>query len=433
MLEPTWERRPDAAPRLVHVSAPTQQGGVTELLSSLVPAQAATGLSVGWAVVEGDSTFFAFTRYLHHLLHGSADATTFDRLAGGAPHYRSVLTAQADWLAAQLDPGDVVVLHDPQTLGMAPTLADAGLKVVWHCHVGTTELDASGPGAVWRTFGSDLSRVDAVVSMLPEFVPQAVPPARRHVAAPAVDPDSAKNRALSRNDVDGLLADLGLTAVGTGETGRVEHDQPLPDDAPTVLQLSPWEPLEDMPGVLSCLPALPSDAHLVLAGPDPDEVSDNPEGRAVFEAVRELCAELPPAERARVHLVLLSTQDSERAALTANALQRRADVVLQKSLAGGFGLTVTEAMVKGRAVVAADVGGLRQQVSPGHSGLLVNPRDHAEVAEALTTLLEDPLLRRRLGKHATESVHRRYLIPRLVADYQLFAAPRPLERVREVA
>jgi trehalose synthase len=90
-------------------------------------------------------------------------------------------------------------------------------------------------------------------------------------------------------------------------------------------------------------------------------------------------------------------------------------------------------MVKGRAVVAADVGGLRQQVSPGHSGLLVNPRDTADVVEALNTLLGDPLLRRRLGKHAAESAHRRYLMPRLVADYQLFAAPGPLDRVREVA
>lgn len=432
MVKPTWERWPGAAPRLVHVSAPAQ-GGVTELLGGLVAAQAATGLSVGWAVIGGDSTFFAFTRYLRHILHGAADSTTADRLAEGAPHYRAVLAIQAGELAAQLDPGDVVVLHDPQTLGMAPTLADAGLKVVWHCHVGTTELDASGPATIWRTFGSELSRVDAAVSMLPEFVPQAVPPARRHVIAPAVDPDSARNRDLSRTDVSGLLAGLGLTAEGSGDTGQVEHDQPLPDDAPVVLQLSPWEPLEDMPGVLECLATLPSDAHLVLAGHDPDEMPDNAEGRAVFETVRELRAEMPPALRARVHLVRLSTEDTERTALTANALQRRADVVLQKSLAEGLGLTVTEAMVKGRAVVAADVGGLRQQVSPGHNGLLVDPRDQTEVVEALTTLLEDPLLCRRLGKHAAESVHRRYLMPRLVDDYQLFAAPDPLDRVSEVA
>src|SRR5882757_5538463 len=100
MVTPTWERRPGAAPRQVHVSAPAHRGGVTELLGGLVPAQAATGLSVGWAVIGGDSDFFAFTRYLHQLLHGRADSQTVDRLAAAAPHYRSVLVPQAVWLAA---------------------------------------------------------------------------------------------------------------------------------------------------------------------------------------------------------------------------------------------------------------------------------------------------------------------------------------------
>lgn len=430
MVTPDWERLPGASPRLVHVSAAAGGGDVDQLLRGLVSAQAAAGTSVGWAVIGGDATFFAFTRYLHHLLHGGTDSLTSDRLATSVPHYRSVLGSQAEQLAARLDPGDVVVLHDPQTLGMAPAFAAAGQKVVWHCHVGTTE-DASGPSAVWHALATELSSVDSVVSTLPEFAPQAVPAARRHVAAPAVDPHSAGNRALSRSEVTALLADLGLTA--DAGTGRVEQDAPLPEDAPVVLQMSAWEPLKDMSGVLRCLSALPADVHVVLAGRDPGETPDDAEGTAVFEEVRELRAGLSPAERARVHLVLLSTQDGERGALTANALQRRADVVLQKSLAEGLGLTVTEAMAKGRAVVAADVGGLRQQVSPGHSGLLVDPRDLSEVAGALRTLLDDPLLRRRLGKHAVESVHRRYLMPRLVDDYRLFAAPGGLVRAREVA
>ncbi len=431
MVTPEWERWPAVSPRLVHVTAPAREGGAAELVGGLVSAQAAAGTATGWVVIGGDPTFFAFTRYLHHLLHGGTDSLTSDRLAMSVPHYRAVLTSQAELLAAQLDPGDVVVLHDPHTLGMAPVLAAAGHRVVWHCHVGTTE-DASGPSTVWHALATELSSVDAVVSALPEFAPQVVPAARRHVVAPAVDPDSARNRPLSRSEVAGLLADLGLTG-GAGGTGRVEQDGPLPEDAPVVLQMSRWEPLKDMAGVLRCLPSLPPDVHVVLAGHDPDATPGDPEGRAVLEEVRELRDELSPADRARVHLVSLSAQDGERGALTANALQRRADVVLQKSLAEGLGLTVTDAMAKGRAVVAADVGGLRQQVSPGHSGLLVDPRDHGEVADAVRTLLDDPLLRRRLGKHAAESVHRRYLMPRLVADYRLFAAPGPLQRAREVA
>jgi trehalose synthase len=426
VVTPTWERRPGVAPRLVHVNATARDGEVAGLLHSLVSAQAAAGVSTGWAVLGADPVFLAFTRYLHHLLHGRADALTTQRLAVAVPHYRSVLEPQAAWLAARLAPGDAVVLHGPQTLGMAPVLAGAGLRTVWHCHSGTTDEEASGPAAVWDAFRTELSTVDAVVSTLPEFAPRALPAARRHVVTPAVDPDSPRNQVLSGAEVTGLLADLGLTSK---HSGKVLQDGPLPADAPMVLQLSRWAPLKDMAGVLRSVPELSADTHVVLAGHDPTEPPGDPEGQAVLDEVIELRSGLSPADRSRVHLVSLSTQDER----TANALQRRADVVLQKSLAEGFGLTVTEAMLKRRAVVAADVGGLRQQISPGHNGILVNPRDPGEVADALRGLLDDPLSRRRLGTHAAASVHRRYLMSRLVAEYRLFATPDPLNRASDAA
>ncbi|HEX6355001.1 glycosyltransferase [Actinophytocola sp.] len=419
MVTPAWERRPGSGRRLVHVSAAAHGSGVAELLAGLVPAQAATGMSVGWAVLGGDPEFFAFTRYLHQLLHGRANAMTAERLGTFATRYRAVLAPQADWLAEQLAPGDVVVLHDPATLGMASRLAEAGLVVVWHCHAGTTDEQASGPLTVWHAFAAELSDVDKVVTTLPEFAPHIVPPADRRVFAPAVDPHSARNRPLSRGEMAELLA----------HPGRVEQDGPLPDGAPVVLQVARWDPLKDMPGVLRCVPELPPEVHVVLAGADPETTPDDPDGRAVLDVVRGIRAGLSPADRARVHLVLPDGQDRERAPLVVNALQRRADVVLQKSLAEGFGLTLTEAMLKGRAVVAADVGGLRQQISPGHNGLLVRPRDHESVVLAVRTLLDDPLLRRRLGRHAAESASRRYLMPRLVADYQRYVVSDPPARV----
>lgn len=420
-MTPTWEFRPGVAPRLVHVSASARWGGVAEVLTGLVPAQAAGGLSVGWAVIDGDAAFFAFSRFLHRLLHGRADAQTAVRLEAAVPRYRATLEPQAEWLAGQLERGDIVVLHDPPTLGLAPTLAAAGLKVVWHCHIGTTEDQASGPPAVWHALGAELSHVDMVVTALPEYAPQMVPPAHRRVIAPALDPVSPKNRVLSKSQIAELLSDA----------GQVDEDLPLPEDTPVVLQVSRWDPLKDMPGVLRCVSHLPSEAHLVLAGNEPAE--HDVEGWAVLDEVRTLRTDLSPADRARVHIVLPDGSDHERTALVVNALQRRADVVLQKSLAEGFGLTVTEAMAKGRAVVASDVGGLRQQISPGHNGLLVNPRNQDMVVEALRTLLDDPLLRRRLGKHAAESVSRRYLMPRLVADYARFVAPDLQVRAHEVA
>lgn len=392
---PTWAFAPSGGPKLVHVSA--EGGSVTELLDGLVPAQAATGLDVGWAVIGGDAAFSSFTRHLHHLLHSRADALTADRLAVALPRYRDTLAPQAAWLAARLAPGDVVVLHDPATLGMATELGTAGVRLVWHCHVGTTDERATGPAAVWYALGGDLSCVDIAVAPLPEFVP--VPPARKRVIAPAIDPNSARNRPLWPAELVELLEN----------PGHVEEDAPVPGTARVVLQAAAWDPLADMTGVLRCVPALPADVHVVLAG----EASTADQG--VLAAVRARRAELSPADRARVHLVVPA---GERAPLVVNALQRRADVVLQKSLAEGFGLTVTEAMAKGRAVVAADVGGLRQQISPGHNGILVDPRDRVAVVAALRTLLDDPLLRHRMGRHAAESARRRYLMPRLVDDYR---------------
>lgn len=366
------------------------------------------------------------------MLHDRSDVMHLRRLSTAVEHYRAVLEPQAEWLAGQIGTGDVVTPHDPQTLGMAPVLAQTGARVLWHCHVGTTTEAAARPQMVWQALHAELAAVDGVVTTLPEYAPTDVPLARRHLAAPALDPHSPKNSRRSRGQVAELLDAVGLTRARSGDPGRpgtVEQDGPLPPGAPVVLQVSRWDPLKDMAGVLGLVPGLPADVHVVLAGTDPDEVPDDPEGRAVLAEARAARDRLSPADRARVHLVLPSARQGERAALLVNALQRRADVVLQKSLAEGFGMTVTEAMLKGRAAVATDVGGLRQQISPGHNGILVDPRQPAESVSALRTLLDDPLLRRRLGRNAAESATRRYLMPRLVADYRALAAPTPLAGV----
>lgn len=418
MVTPTWVRTPPAGPRLVHVNATATGGGVAELLHGLVAAQAEAGQRVGWAVIGGDAEFFAFTKGLHHLLHGRTGTRVTD---AAVAHYRAVLRPQAHWLADRLGPGDVVVLHDPQTLGMAPPLAATGARVVWHCHIGTDQAGASGPALVWREFIPELSTVDAVVTTLAGFAPP-VPEARRFVAAPAIDPRSPKNRELATDEVARWLDEIGLTdRTADNPLATVEQAEPMPRSARMVLQVSRWDPLKDMPGVLRCLPGLPGDVHLVLAGTNPEEIPDDPEGRAVLAEVRAARDELPAAVRRRVHLVRTSLRDAHRAALLINALQRRADVVVQKSLAEGFGLTVTEAMVKRRAVVAGNVGGLRQQIVSGDTGLLVDPADLPAVTAAVRGLLADPDRRRRLGARAAESAGRKFTMSRLVADYRAFA------------
>jgi trehalose synthase len=249
-----------------------------------------------------------------------------------------------------------------------------------------------------------------------------VPSRNRVVAAPAIALSAPKNRDLTPAEVGALLDGAGLTDARTAPDATVVQQAPLRSDARVVLQVSRWDPLKDMPGVVRCVKGLAPDVHLVLAGTDPAEIPDDPEGAAVLAEVRATLAGLAPADRARVHLVNISMRVPERNALLVNALQRRADVVLQKSLAEGFGLTVTEAMAKGRAVVASSVGGLRHQVRDGRNGLLVDPTDLAGVRAALTRLLDDPELRGRLGERAREDALERYTMPRLVADYAAIAA-----------
>lgn len=405
MVTPRWVRTSPVRPRMVHVNSTATGGGVAELLHRLVPA-----LNASWAVIDGTAEFFAITKQLHNLLHDRADPAVLADPATRAT-YDEVLAPQAEWLAGQLDRGDVVVLHDPQTLGMAPELARHA-RVFWHCHIGTCTENAPGPAAVWRFFAEQLPAVDGVICTLPQFAP---PDVRTFVVAPAIDPGAPKNRELTDGEISALLDEIGLTTQASSALAAVEQQAPIPPHVRTVLQVSRWDPLKDMPGVLRCLRHLPDDVHLVLAGTNPDDIPDDPEGFAVLAEVRAALSELD--QRDRVHLVLTSTKDPERAALLINALQRKADVVLQKSIEEGFGLTVTEAMAKGKPVVAADVGGLRAQVVTG-TGLLVDPTDPAAVAKALLALLDDPERRRELGVNAAAHVARGYTLDRLVADYR---------------
>ncbi|MBE3014674.1 glycosyltransferase [Microbispora sp. NEAU-D428] len=418
MLTPVWEIEPGTEkPLIVHVNATATGGGVSELLRGLIRHQPA-----GWAVIAGTADFYAVTKYVHNLLHGQADPGRLDDPALMRT-YRSTLAPQAEWFTRHVTPDDVVVLHDPQTLGLAPGIKAAGARVVWHCHIGAVVAPERGPGAVWRAFDAELAALDAVVTTLPEFAPPHV--RELFVVPPAVDPAAPKNRELTSDEIAAVLAEIGLTTARVAPGVTVTQDTPLPHDARVVLQVSRWDPLKDMPGVVRCVVGLPEDVHLVLAGTEPAEIPDDPEGLAVLAEVHDVLAGLSEAERARVHLVNISLKRPERNALVVNALQRRADVVLQKSLEEGFGLTATEAMVKGRAVVASAVGGLRHQITDGHNGVLVDPVDLDGVRAALARLLDDPALRRELGERARAGVLERYTMRRLAEDYLKVIAGAP--------
>jgi trehalose synthase len=187
-------------------------------------------------------------------------------------------------------------------------------------------------------------------------------------------------------------------------------------DTPIVLQASRWDAMKDPLGVLEGFarllePDVPRGAHLVLAGPQVDAVADDPEGARVFDAVERAWRALPEARRRYVHLALLPMADLDENAAVVNALQRHAAVVVQKSVEEGFGLTVTEAMWKRRAVVASAVGGIQDQIRDGVDGLLLRPpTDLTEFARLLRLALSDEALARRLGDSAYERVREHYLL-----------------------
>ncbi|HZL04746.1 MAG TPA: glycosyltransferase, partial [Coriobacteriia bacterium] len=301
-------------------------------------------------------------------------------------------------LASLLAPGDVVVLNDPQTAAMSVPLERAGANVIWRCHIGIDHGNELSRNA-WRCLRPRLAGSNRFVFSRYAFVPGWLDRAETSILTPGIDPASTKNRPMSDGAARAILQHLGLaagvlTAVPSydctdGSTATLAARPTVLDSdgapdwnrVPVVVSLARWDRIKDPLGILDgylerVLPA--TDAHLLLAGPDTDEVADDPDGAAVLADVRERWRRLPPAARARVHVVCLPLTPPDENAAMVNAIQRQAAVVVKKSLQEGFGLGVTEAMWKARPVVASAVGGHLEQIQHLHNGLLVE--DPADVA-----------------------------------------------------
>lgn len=215
-------------------------------------------------------------------------------------------------------------------------------------------------------------------------------------------------------------------ARADGSPARVERraavvqDAPLPEGGRMILQVSRWDRLKDHPGLLACFERHLADSglHLVLAGPATAAVSDDPEGVHVWHEVKAAWEALPAEVRRRAHVVNLPMEDADENAVMVNALQRRAEIVVQKSIAEGFGLTVAEAMWKRRPVVGTRVGGIQDQIVDGESGLLVDdPHDLEALAGAITSLAGDPAGAAAIGERARERVYEHFLMPTRLAEY----------------
>jgi trehalose synthase len=411
---------------VVNVNSTANGGGVAELLRTLLAYARGVGVDTRWLVIEGSIPFFEITKRVHNHLYG----TPGDRGPLGATEreiYESVLAPNAAALRDAVRPGDAILLHDPQTAAMVPALRAAGFRVVWRCHVGRdTPNEHTERG--WEFLRPYLEAADAFVFTKERFAPAWVDRDRLHVITPSIDPFSPKNEMLDDESVAAVLASTGAFAgrVGparcTHEDGRAEEiDQrvdtlgtdPVPPDVPLVAQLSRWDPQKDMAGVLRAFAEHVDHslgAHLLLTGPSVAGVDDDPEAGVVLAECVATWSALPARIRSRVHLACVPMTDGAAAATIANALQRHATVVTQKSLAEGFGLTVVEAMWKHRAVVATRVGGIVDQIDHGEQGLLVDdPRDLESFGAALDGLLADGATTARLGEAAYGRAHRDFL------------------------
>jgi trehalose synthase len=418
--------------RLWHLNSTEQGGGVAEMLQVLLGYLAGAGIDVRWVVIGGDERFFEVTKRLHNLLHGHpGDGNGLDRPERDM--YQQTLQEAVQELRQRVSPGDIVVLHDPQTIGLAPALKRLGATIIWSCHVGVDHPNELVRTA-WDFLRPYVQAADAYVFSRRAFCWEGLDPDRLAVIPPCIDAFSPKNQPLDRHAVDAILQAAGVVedrgaGHGNPEFHRLDgsrarvgrradllQEAPLPISAPIVLQVSRWDRLKDHLGVLrGFVDHVPDGlgAHLVLTGPAVDSVRDDPEGKEVLHQVQEGWTDLPRSKRARVHLACLPMEDLEENGAIVNALQRRADVVVQKSLAEGFGLTVTEAMWKARPIVASRVGGIQDQITHGHNGLLVaDPTDLRCFASAIQILLTARDRALQMGAEAHRRVCDHYLAPR---------------------
>jgi trehalose synthase len=417
-----------------NVNSTAAGGGVAELLHSLIAYARGGGVDARWVVIEGDADFFRVTKRIHNNLHGSAG----DGGALGEEErliYERVTSANAGELAELVRPGDLVIAHDPQTAGLVQPLLDAGARVVWRCHVG---LDTPNDLArdAWRFLLPYVEPAEVYVFSRRGFVWEDLDTAKIAIIAPSIDPFAPKNQPLAPDAVRAILRAAQLVEDREegnpvferqdGTPGRVDRhaglteDERVRADTPLVVQVSRWDRLKDPLGVIDGFArhvAPLCEAHLMLAGPDVLAVADDPEGAEVLQEATDRWQSLEPDVRRRVHLARLPMDDAEENAAIVNALQRRANVIIQKSLAEGFGLTVAEAMWKGRPVVASRVGGIQDQIADGETGFLVDPQDLEAYGDVVVRLISDPELAERIGREAQERVRSEFLGTRHLAQY----------------
>jgi len=354
-----------------NISSTYYGGGVAELLSSMTLLMNSIGIKTGWRILQGSPDFFGITKKMHNALQGKR--YKFSNIKKEI--YETVIYENS--IRNHFD-HDLIIVHDPQPL---PLITHYKKKNpwIWRCHVDLTKPHRE----LWQYLVPFIEQYDAVIFSIPEYAQKLRVP--QLFFLPAIDPFNSKNRPLSEHEMDERLAHYGI-----------------PTDLPLIVQVSRFDPWKDPQGVIEAVKMARKTVNctLVMLG---NFASDDPEGAKIYEDLL--------AYRDERIMILPYGDDTA----LVNTLQRRAAVILQKSLREGFGLTVTEAMWKGNAVVAGDVGGIRYQIQNGINGFLVSSIE--ETAYRIVQLLQDKKLRKAIGQKARETVAQRFLLIRYLEQY----------------
>ena len=364
--------------RVLHMNATAMGGGVSEILYALVPLMRDVGLECDWQIVIGREEFFNVTKMLHNALQGNPHSLTvedweiYDRYTE-----LNARELEGEW--------DYVIAHDPQTAAIRGCFDGHPARWVWRCHI-----DLSTPNAeVLDHMLPFFVPYDCTVFHMSNYVPDGVD-GKVEIVPPAIDPLSPKNMALSPDDAAFVCEQFGI-----------DPDRPL------ITQISRFDPWKDPIGVIDAYRQVKEQidgVQLALVG---SLATDDPEGWDYFQETYKYAGDDPD--------IRILNNLNNVGAIEVNAFQSMSDVVLQKSTREGFGLTVSEALWKGRPTVAGNVGGIPLQIQNEASGFLVNSPE--ETAEACIKILNDPELGRRLGRAGKEHVRTHFLMPRLLRDW----------------
>src|SRR5215475_10193291 len=350
-------------------------GGVAEILTRLIPLAEELDIDIHWDVMQGGPDFFEVTKSFHNALHGGTYASNPQDFAIFQEYNRrnfEIVRQDAEF----------TIIHDPQPAGLIDARREKAGHWIWRCHI-----DLSRPNsAVWGFLQPYVSRYDAAIFSSPEFSRQLPQP--QYLFYPSIDPLSEKNKALDEAFIASVLQRFSIDPT-----------------RPILTQISRFDRLKDPVGVIRAYRIVKRyfDCQLILAG---GGATDDPEGAVVLDEVRK-----EAAEDADVHILELPAW----APLEVNALQRASTIVIQKSLREGFGLTVAEALWKGKPVVASAVGGIPTQVIHKHTGLLAHSVEGT--AYQIRYLLSHPDIAKKLGEQGHKHVKENFLITQNLKNY----------------